>query len=185
MRHTIRLVMAVTVLLILAAPLHAQQKREGLMGDFLSDVAQVEMKVLGLAKAIPASAYDWRPSKEARSTAETLMHVAADNYFIPAAMGTPAPAETGITKEYRTAAAFEKKAMDRDAILAELQKSFAFLKASMTSVPDEKMDATLDFFGRKGTARTAWLMTVTHLHEHLGQLIAYARSNNVTPPWSK
>jgi hypothetical protein len=27
--------------------------------------------------------------------------------------------------------------------------------------------------------------TVTHLHEHLGQLIAYARSNKVTPPWSK
>ena len=23
-----------------------------------------------------------------------------------------------------------------------------------------------------------------HIHEHLGQLIAYARSNNVTPPWS-
>jgi hypothetical protein len=26
---------------------------------------------------------------------------------------------------------------------------------------------------------------VTHLHEHLGQLIAYARMNNVVPPWSK
>jgi hypothetical protein len=24
-----------------------------------------------------------------------------------------------------------------------------------------------------------------YLHEHLGQLIAYARSNKVTPPWSK
>jgi hypothetical protein len=29
------------------------------------------------------------------------------------------------------------------------------------------------------------LATVTHLHEHLGQLIAYARSNNVEPPWSR
>jgi hypothetical protein len=28
-------------------------------------------------------------------------------------------------------------------------------------------------------------MTATHLHEHLGQLIAYARSNGVTPPWSQ
>ena len=24
-----------------------------------------------------------------------------------------------------------------------------------------------------------------HLHEHLGQLIAYARSNNIAPPWSR
>jgi hypothetical protein len=28
-------------------------------------------------------------------------------------------------------------------------------------------------------------MATTHLHEHLGQLIAYARANDVTPPWSK
>jgi hypothetical protein len=25
---------------------------------------------------------------------------------------------------------------------------------------------------------------VTHLHEHLGQMIAYARTNGVKPPWS-
>jgi uncharacterized damage-inducible protein DinB len=24
-----------------------------------------------------------------------------------------------------------------------------------------------------------------HMHEHLGQSIAYARTNHVTPPWSK
>jgi hypothetical protein len=30
-----------------------------------------------------------------------------------------------------------------------------------------------------------WIAATTHLHEHLGQLIAYARSNNVTPPWTK
>jgi hypothetical protein len=38
---------------------------------------------------------------------------------------------------------------------------------------------------RQTTTRATWIATVTHLHEHLGQLIAYARSNNVTPPWSK
>jgi hypothetical protein len=30
-----------------------------------------------------------------------------------------------------------------------------------------------------------WLLTTTHIHEHLGQLIAYARSNDVVPPWSR
>jgi len=40
-------------------------------------------------------------------------------------------------------------------------------------------------FGQKSTNRRLWITTTTHLHEHLGQLIAYARSNNVTPPWSK
>jgi hypothetical protein len=31
----------------------------------------------------------------------------------------------------------------------------------------------------------SWISATTHLHEHLGQLIAYARPNKVTPPWSK
>jgi hypothetical protein len=26
---------------------------------------------------------------------------------------------------------------------------------------------------------------LVHMHEHLGQSIAYARMNGITPPWSK
>jgi hypothetical protein len=85
----------------------------------------------------------------------------------------------------KTAAAFEKRMMTRDQIIAELEKSFGFLKASMTAVPDAKLDAPLEVFGQKTTSRGLWISTTTHLHEHLGQLIAYARSNNVTPPWTK
>jgi hypothetical protein len=113
------------------------------------------------------------------------MHVAADNYFMPAAVGVTAPAETGITKEYKTAAAFEKKALSRDQTIAELEKSFAFLKKALADLPDAKLEAPVEFFGEKTTMRGVWIVTTTHLHEHLGQLIAYARGNKVTPPWSK
>ena len=113
------------------------------------------------------------------------MHIAADNYFFPAVMGVAAPAETGITKEYPTAAAFEKKVLGRDALIAELQKSFDFLRSTMTAVPAAKMDEPVTMFGQKTTNRGVWIWRSRHLHEHLGQLIAYARSNNVTPPWSK
>lgn len=184
MRLTIRLVTIAAALLVLAVPAGAQT-RQGLMADLLRDVDQVQTKMVGLARAMPQPAYDWRPAKGVRSTSETLMHIAADNYFLPALMGTAAPAETGINKEYSTAAAFEKRTMSRDAVIAELEKSFAFLKASMTALPDARLDAPLDLFGEKNTNRGLLISTVTHLHEHLGQLIAYARSNNVTPPWSK
>ena len=94
MRNSLRLALVVTALVILAAPLRAQAP-EGVMSDFVKDITEVEMKVVGLAKAMPASASDWRPGKGVRSTAEVLLHIAADNYFIPAALGMPAPAETG------------------------------------------------------------------------------------------
>ena len=55
----------------------------------------------------------------------------------------------------------------------------------MAAVPEAKLGESVELFGQKTTARNMWISTVTHLHEHLGQLIAYARSNNVTPPWSK
>jgi hypothetical protein len=114
-----------------------------------------------------------------------FLHIAADNYLLPALLGTSAPVETGITTDFKTAQAFEKKVMARDAVLAELQKSFAFLKKSMSDTPDAKLDAAVTVFGQKNTTRGMWILTTTHLHEHLGQLIAYARSNKVVPPWSK
>jgi uncharacterized damage-inducible protein DinB len=168
-----------------AAAAPAAQTRQGLMGDLLKDVGEVEKKIIDLARAMPQSAWEWRPGPGVRSTGEVFLHVAADNYFLPVLMGTSAPADTGITKEYKTAAAFEKKPMGRDATIAEVEKSFTFLRKAMSDMPDAKMDAPLDMFGQKNTHRGLWIATTTHLHEHLGQLIAYARSNKVTPPWSK
>ena len=184
MRLTVRLCTLLLLVPALVLPLGAQN-REGLMGDLIRDVTEVERKVVGLARAMPAPAYDFRPGKGVRSAGEVFMHVASDNYFLPAAMGISAPAETGVTPDYQSAVAFEKRTLSRDQIIAEVEKSFAFLKKAMADTPDAKLDATLDVFGRKTTSRGLWISTATHLHEHLGQLIAYARSSNVVPPWSK
>ena len=173
---------AVTVLFSL--PL-AAQTREGIMGDLLKDVADTEKKVLALANAVPESAYAWKPDPAVRSTGEVFQHIAADNYFLPALLDKAAPKETGITKEYSTVAAFEKRPMNKAAAIAELEKSFAFLRTSMSSTADAQLNTPVDMFGQKRTTRAVWISTVTHLHEHLGQLIAYARSNKVAPPWSK
>ena len=184
LRLTIALSSVAAAWLSLAAPV-AAQAREGIVSELLKDIGDVETKVMALAKAMPDSAYAWRPGAGVRSTGEVFQHIAADNYFMPALMDKPAPKDTGITKEYKTAAAFEKKPMDRAAVLAELTKSFEFLKSSLSSTTDAQLGAAMDVFGQKSTARGLWITTATHLHEHLGQLIAYARSNKVTPPWSK
>jgi len=184
MRHTVHSLASVALVLGLTLPLGAQD-RQGVMGELLQDVGQVEKKIVGLAKAMPDAAYQYRPGKGVRSTSEVLLHVAADNYFIPAVMGIPAPKESGITKEYDSAVAFEKRSMTRDQVVAELEKSFAFLRTSMQGMPDAQLETVIGVFGQKNTNRGFWLMATTHLHEHLGQLIAYARANNVTPPWSK
>jgi uncharacterized damage-inducible protein DinB len=156
------------------------------MGDLLQDVAALETKIVGLANAMTPTVYKWRPGAGVRSTEEVLLHVAGDNYFMPALMGVPAPADTGIDgKDNKTLAAFETRRLTREQLVAELTTSFAFLKDAMSRTPDATLETPPKNSVRKTTTRATWIATVTHLHEHLGQLIAYARSNNVTPPWSK
>jgi hypothetical protein len=111
------------------------------------------------------------------------MHVAADNYFIPTMVGATAPAETGIKSgEYPSAVAFEQRKATKEQGIAELQRSFAFLKQALSAVPESKLGETA---GGGMTHRAVWILAATHLHEHLGQFIAYARMNQVVPPWSR
>ena len=42
----------------------------------------------------------------------------------------------------------------------------------------------LEVFGRPTNVRGFLMLMQTHLHEHLGQSIAYARTQGVVPPWS-
>ena len=80
---------------------------------------------------------------------------------------------------------FEKQALTKDQAIAELQASFVHLHQAMGLTTDANLADTVKFFGQDWSRLRAMVLTVTHLHEHLGQLIAYARSNNVVPPWSK
>lgn len=181
-----RLLVLASVVAIATAVVAAQPKRGGLMGDLVTDVTDVESKIVGLAKAMPEASYMWRPMPGVRSVGEVFTHVAADNYFLPIALGATAPPATGISgTDYKTVAAYEAKTRTRAEIIAEVEQSFVFLKKAMADTPDAKLDTSMKMFGRESSVRTTWVMTVTHVHEHLGQLIAYARSNKVTPPWSK
>lgn len=157
-----------------------------LMTDLLKDVTDLEKKMVDLAKAIPGARYSYRPAPGVRSVGEVLMHVASDNYFMPAAAGTPAPAATGIVGDnYDSVVAFEKRTVSPDSAVAAMAASFTFLKDAMQKASPASMTESKKMFGADYTGQQLWIMTTTHLHEHLGQLIAYARANNVTPPWSK
>jgi len=171
-------------LILLSRPMAAQMSNAA-MQDLLADVAQVERKLVGLANEMPAATYDWRPMEGVRSVGEVFLHVAADNYLLPTFDGIAAPASTGVTSDYATAQAFEQRALSRDEIIAALQVSFGHLKEAMSAAGAKAADREVRLFGRTMTGQAMWILAVTHLHEHLGQAIAYARSNEVVPPWSR
>ena len=167
-----------------AAPAIAQQAT--LVSDLLQDVSQVEQKMMSLAKAMPADKFDWRPGAGVRSFGEVIMHVAADNYLIPATIGIAADASTGIKgDDYKTAVAYEQRKLGREGAIAEMEKSFAHLKRALQGTAADRLPQKVKLFGQDFTVQQTWILAATHLHEHLGQAIAYARANSVKPPWSQ
>ena len=175
---------AINVVLAVACALPVAAQSASVMGDLASDVAETEKKFVALAKAMPADKYDWRPMPGVRSVGEVFRHVASDNYLIPALLGTAADPATGITGDYKTAQAFELKKSTKEQTVADLEKSFAHLKTAMQAVQASKLGDQVKMFGQPFTLQRAWVLGTTHLHEHLGQSIAYARSNGVKPPWT-
>ena len=150
--------------------------------EFVLDMDTLHVKIVALAKAIPADKYGWRPAPGVRSISEALMHVAGEWYFwAPSSMAGKPPADFGDPKTKLPA--LEKDVTTKDAVVAELEKSWAHCStqlratdASMLTGKYKPWNTTVDAaaFGMAGD-----------LHEHLGQLIAYARSVGVRPPWSK
>ncbi len=96
------------------------------------------------------------------------------------------PAFSGISSsDFKTLTASEKRALTRDQIVSELEQSFAHLKRAMDNTTAADLAKAVRMFGMNSTSQAMWILTATHLHEHLKQSIAYARSNGITPPWSK
>lgn len=176
-----RLIPAVCIvgLLLVSAPVFADHhEMSGVRGDFMNELNQIEEKLVGLAGAIPADDYGWRPMEGVRSVSEVFMHVAAGNYFFLQPLGVDGP-------EGLDPRGLEKNVTDKDAVIKELKRSFEYARKAVQSVGDDHLEDMVKMFGSDWSKRKVLLLYVTHGHEHLGQMIAYARSNEVVPPWSR
>ena len=71
------------------------------------------------------------------------------------------------------------------AVLVDPSGTFGIRVRAMGLTTDANVGEKIKFFGQDWTRQKVMVLTVTHLHEHLGQMIAYARANEVVPPWSR
>jgi len=149
---------------------------------YLADMDTVHVKIMALANAIPADKYSWRPAPGVRSVSEVLMHVASEwLYYGPLSVGGKPPADFGPPQE--SLPRLEKDFTRKAQVLEQLAKGWTYYVAQMKAVDASKLTGRYPPWN--GTlAESAFGMTGDQ-HEHLGQLIAYARSVGVKPPWSK
>ncbi len=134
-------------------------------------------RILSLVEAFSDEQMDWRPSEGVRSVGETVLHTAAANYFIASKMGFAPPADVDLM----TMETIQGKAN----IVAAYKKSAAFIKEKIAMVESGALAEEVDFGFAKMNKLSGLLVILEHNGEHKGQLIAYARSNGVVPPWSQ
>jgi len=154
-----------------------------IQGELGIVIAEAEEKFNSLAAAFTPQQYRWRPREGVRSVSEVLMHVAGNNYWMPIELGANPPAGVPIRAEYLSVDEYEAIS-DKGEVLAAVEASFKHLDMVVANLPPERLDEVIDIFGKQGTVRAYLFLTTHHMHEHLGQLIAYARMLGVTPPWS-
>lgn len=135
-------------------------------------------KFIALAEAMPEEAYTWSPREGTMEVGQVFMHVARYNYLYPSEsmdMALPAHVDMDSMEAVR----------DKGQVLTALANSRDWVQERLGAMGAADLEEETELYGR--TVRKWGVLTqlVSHMSEHLGQSIAYARMNGVTPPWSR
>ena len=152
-------------------PLRAQTTQAALS----KEAGTLSDKFAGLARVM-AGKYNWKPAEGVRSVGDVFNLIVKENGLLIATLtGTGDDRGGG-----RGAQVLEPEKMQE-----ALRDSYANLQKAIEGLSDADLKAPVKLFGKDFTKEGAVRYLFADQHEHLGQSIAYARSNGVVPPWSK
>src|SRR3954453_18163617 len=137
-----------------------------------NDVGTLSDKFVGLARVM-AGKYDWKPGEGVRSVSDVFNLIVAEN-------GLLARTLTGAAAGGRSA-----PITDPEKLQEALKTSYAKVQKAIEGLSDADLKAPVKIFGKDMTKEEAVRYIFGDQHEHLGQSIAYARTNGVVPPWWK
>jgi uncharacterized damage-inducible protein DinB len=152
------------------------EPKEGFRAEMLGQISFVQKRIEDLAAAIPADKYSWRPGEGVRSVGEVYMHIVGANYLFASFLGVKPPMKMD--------PGMETSVTDKTEIGGKFKPSFDHFRTAVLGLSDKDLDKTTEMFGRTTTYRNVIVTAIAHLHEHLGQSIAYARMNGIVPPWT-
>jgi uncharacterized damage-inducible protein DinB len=176
--RSVALLLLVVLALVSAKPLVAQEDDlAGLWQGYDGEWDHVSRHLVALAEAIPAEKYTWRPAPGVRSVSEVFMHISIATYYLLSITGPAMPSD--IKQDT------EKTVTSKPEVIAWLKRSLATVKDAHTKVKPTDLQRKVTIFKHDATVDGMYLRILVHANEHYGQMIAYARVNGVTPPWSK
>lgn len=163
-----------------AIPVAAQSTPPDFLTEFEGQFEASAQKLVALARAMPESTYAWSPGEGVASVARVYMHIARYNYMYPDQnLGRETPVSAG---EYER---WEEEVTDKAEVVRILEASMQYVRSVAEEMDAAALGRETSLYGRSVGEWAVLLQLVTHMNEHLGQSIAYARMNGVVPPWSR
>jgi len=158
------------------APAPASTPSTAIRDSLKANDASVRDNLLKSLEQVPEPLLAYQPTKEVRTFAQIIGHLANENYvFCGAASGGKGPGDD-----------FEKLARKAD-LQKALTDAFAFCDRAFDGVNDQTgaEAAEIPAFGMKGTRLGMLALNTTHNDEHYGNLVTYMRLNKMVPPSSQ
>ena len=177
----------VAILLVLTYSVSAQNPPSDIVivNEFVGQSEFIQGRLSQLAGAMPESTFEWRPTDGVRSVSEVYLHAAFANYICVTMSGGSVPDEVGFVMDFSKINDWDTQTTDKAAVIEKMNESFDILKKRIAELTQEDLDREVEVFGMTMSVRNFMISMIAHSHEHLGQGIAYARMNDVTPPWSE
>jgi uncharacterized damage-inducible protein DinB len=171
---------------VIASAAFAQTAPPTIAKLYDAQIKSAEGEIVSLAEAMPADKYNFAPTagdfKTVRTFALQVRHIATVNYEVAAAaQGQECPIAQGKNENG------SDDLKTKEQIVKYLKDSFAYAhKAAQMLTAQNELGMVKSPFGNGQMARVAAVSIVTwHSFDHYGQMVVYARMNNVAPPASK
>ena len=148
----------------------------------VADLEQMRDKFISLAEAFPEELWDWTPMEGVRSVRDVMVLIVTEGHVFPGMWGADPPvgAASGFGAETARVAA-----MSKADVIREMERSFDYMIDAFESMTEADLVADASWFGQATNGTGIVGHSVVDMHEHLGQSIAYARMNQIVPPWSR
>ena len=172
-KNLVQYVVSALAVTLMAPLARAQSQPAGWQAALAKDAGTLSAKFTGLARVMSGK-YDWKPAQGVRSVADVFNLIVKENGLL-----------AGVLSGIPNAGAAPTPITDPEALQKALTASYLDLQKAIAALPDNDLQTPVKLFGRDMTKQGALLLILEDQHEHLGQSIAYARSNGVVPPWSK
>ena len=105
------------------------------------------------------------------------MHLAQSNFYLLSVTGPKMPHEL----ERNDA---EKTIVSKPEVIAYLKRSLDAVRTARAQLKPGDLQRKVTIEGETADVDGMYLRILCHDNEHMGQLIAYARTNGIVPPWS-